>query len=518
MMSNCPTCGKVVDPLRARSVGVRDGKVVGYCSAECAAAAETRPTRVPSGVPKPQAAYDSGPVIEVIHEPASGVVTSAADTRDEKKKDKKAEKAAAKEAAKKRKDTPVATPVVAAVTVPITKPKDAAAKAPIVEAAKAGESTPSMKRARRDSTDAKAAWDWLDDEPADPAGSVRDGASNVKSKRGTLVLVLLLVIVGAAVLGYFRWYKRSQEAAATATDAPTTVGSANGSALLEAVDAAPAKSGRSAAIERATTVLRGYLEAGTPRVRREAAAALARTKDPRALDVVRSLLAAAGRRVATNENQISSDQLEKLELARVLARAGDRDALDVLVKSLNTQYSREVRVEAGRQLAKLGDRRAIPPLSQLMSIKTYKIGAAEQLAIMRDPDGLAILDGVRADKASSADDKARATIALGMSGRGDMVPELEKLLAAGESKAQAAIALASLGQETARPKLVELLGVSSLRLSAAAALRTLAPARDLSEHLPPLEEAMAAAKDMEQINAAETILVLVGDPAWSAGS
>lgn len=517
MMSNCPTCGKVVDPLRARSVGVRDGKVVGYCSAECAAAAETKPVRVPSGVPKPQAAYDSGPVIEVIHEPASGVVTSAADARDDKKKDKKAEKAAAKEAAKKKKDTPIATPVVAAVTVPITKPKDAAASSPAMAAVKAGESTPSMKRARRDSTDAKSSWDWLDDEPADPAGSKNDGDSNVKSKRGTLVLVLLLLIVGGAVLGYFLWYKPSHDAA-TAADAPTAVGSAVGSADILTVDAASAKSDRSAAIERATTVLRGYLEAGTARVRREAATALARTKDPRALDVLRSLLDAAGRRVASNENQISSDQLEKLELARVLARAGDRDGLEVLVKSLNTQYSREVRVEAGRQLAKLGDRRAIAPLSQLMTIKTYKIGAAEQLAIMRDPDGLAILDAIRADKDSSADDKARATIALGMSGRGDMVPELEKLLAVGEFQTQAAIALASLGKEAARTKLVELLGVSSLRLSAAAALRSLAPARDLSEHLPPLEEAMAAAKDMEQINAAETILVLVGDPAWSAGS
>jgi HEAT repeat protein len=326
----------------------------------------------------------------------------------------------------------------------------------------------------------------------------------------------LLVIVGGAVLGYFLWYKPSHDASAAA-DAPSSVGSAEGAVPVDTVDAAPAKSDRSAAIERATNVLRGYLESGTTRVRREAATALARTKDPRALDVVRSLLDAASRRSATNESQINSDQTEKLELARVLARAGDRDGLDVLVKSLNTQYSREVRVEAGRQLAKLGDRRAISPLSQLMTIKTYKIGAAEQLAIMRDPDGLAILDAIRADKDSSADDKARATVALGMSGRGDMIPELEKLLAAGEFQTQAAIALASLGKETARPKLVELLGVSALRLTAAAALRTLAPARDLSEHLPPLEQAMTAAKDIEQINAAETILVLVGDPAWSAG-
>lgn len=36
-MTPCPICQKPVDPLRARAVGVRDGKVVAYCSAGCAA-------------------------------------------------------------------------------------------------------------------------------------------------------------------------------------------------------------------------------------------------------------------------------------------------------------------------------------------------------------------------------------------------------------------------------------------------------------------------------------------------
>lgn len=124
-MTSCPTCNKPVDPIRARSVGVRDGKVVAYCSAECAAAAESRPVKSPvaptatpvAATPTPVAAkptpvaakpaplpatpspakskrggggkvkaaasdYDSGPVIEILHEPASGVVTSAPDRRD----------------------------------------------------------------------------------------------------------------------------------------------------------------------------------------------------------------------------------------------------------------------------------------------------------------------------------------------------------------------------------------------------------------------------------------------------
>src|SRR5664279_345258 len=118
-MTNCPVCGKAVDPIRAPAVGVRDGKVVSYCSREHALEAESRPVIMPvpaknragsepafripdadqkknakdketketkekdkakkrtpaSGIAQPSALYDSGPVIEIIHEPASGVVT-----------------------------------------------------------------------------------------------------------------------------------------------------------------------------------------------------------------------------------------------------------------------------------------------------------------------------------------------------------------------------------------------------------------------------------------------------------
>lgn len=47
MNTSCPTCTKPVDPLRARHVKVRDGKVVAYCSAVCEQAAETKPTAIP---------------------------------------------------------------------------------------------------------------------------------------------------------------------------------------------------------------------------------------------------------------------------------------------------------------------------------------------------------------------------------------------------------------------------------------------------------------------------------------
>ncbi len=46
-MSACPTCGKPVDPLRAPAVSVRDGKVVGFCSKECADAGQSRRVAAP---------------------------------------------------------------------------------------------------------------------------------------------------------------------------------------------------------------------------------------------------------------------------------------------------------------------------------------------------------------------------------------------------------------------------------------------------------------------------------------
>ncbi len=64
-MTACPACGRPVDPLRARAVGVREGKVVGFCSAECARSMESKPTAIPTGTTP---SLDSGPVIEIISE------------------------------------------------------------------------------------------------------------------------------------------------------------------------------------------------------------------------------------------------------------------------------------------------------------------------------------------------------------------------------------------------------------------------------------------------------------------
>jgi hypothetical protein len=96
--ATCPVCGRAVDPLRARAVGVKDGRVVAYCSAECQQKAEGKPRVIedkdlavrvtvrtpPKGlpaveVPAAMSAADSGPVIEVIREASEPAETNLAD-------------------------------------------------------------------------------------------------------------------------------------------------------------------------------------------------------------------------------------------------------------------------------------------------------------------------------------------------------------------------------------------------------------------------------------------------------
>jgi hypothetical protein len=74
--SACPVCGRPVDALRARAVGVRGGKVVAYCSVDCQRMAETPAGGVPvpaASIPRTVADLDSGPIIEIIREKSEPV-------------------------------------------------------------------------------------------------------------------------------------------------------------------------------------------------------------------------------------------------------------------------------------------------------------------------------------------------------------------------------------------------------------------------------------------------------------
>lgn len=256
------------------------------------------------------------------------------------------------------------------------------------------------------------------------------------------------------------------------------------------------------AVTKARDMLVKNLGSESPRVERVAAAALARTGDTQALAFLAGALAK------------ETSDVSRLDLAYALARAGDKKGIDALVAGLQSQR-RDVRIQAGQQLALVGDKRAAPVLAGYLDVSQLRLGAAEKLAVLADPAAVKALDAVRADPKSTADEKARATIALGIAGRSDVIPEIQALLEDVHFNAFAASALAQLHDASAKPVLVEQLAVPSLRVEAARALRRLEPALDPAPYLPQLLAALASQKDTEQIQTAEAILLLAGDAGWS---
>ncbi|HTR54249.1 MAG TPA: HEAT repeat domain-containing protein [Kofleriaceae bacterium] len=455
----CPTCGKPVDPLRAPAVGVRDGRVVGFCSKECVAEAVTAPIprnppravsqagvaaklkkTPPTGVPKSMADLDSGPVIEIVHEPASGVVTSSADARV------------------------------------------------------SNSGAASSRRAETDGAIQIADTGHVDDyiEPDEP-----------RRGRGTLVFLLFVLVLAAAGAAayHFGYLDRflDRDRASAATPAARPVAPVEPPAAPAPPPVAPAE-----ALDRARAVLRAELKPDVPpRMQRLAATALSRTGDAQAI----AWLAGA---LAKEQSAIT-----QLDIAYALARAGDKRGTDALVAALGSPR-RDVKGEAARRLALLGDTRATPTLDEFLEYSQFRLGAAESLAHLADPKALDILDKLRADPKAIADDRAAAAIALGTAGRTDVADSLRELLADARFNAFAATALAGLHDPSARPVLVKQLAIPSLRVGAARALRELDPKLDPVPLLAPLVAALASTKDTEQVQAAEAILVLAGPPAWSA--
>lgn len=451
-MMNCPTCGKPVDPLRAPAVRVTAGKVVPYCSKECASAAESQPVRiaptkvvrVPSDeLPKPAKTKtpatgvpeaDSGPVIQVLHEPATGVVTSAADPR--------------------------------------------------------------QGRAR---SNARAETDGAI-QIAD-TGHIDDFVSYEEPRSKALLVVLLLLLVAAIgggvayFLGYFDEYlgRNNQVATSKTVESPKPE--------PVAIDAPPPVT-PAQAIERAKSVLREQLKSNSPRVQRVAAAALARTGDA---DAIQQLVVALG---------TETSDTAKLDTAYALARGNDKRGVETLLAAISSG-KRDPRLVAGRRLALLGDKRALRALESYLDVSQLRLGVAEQLALIGEPRAIKALEEVRADATSVPDEKARATIALGNAGRTDVAPALRELLTDDRNNAFAAIALANLHDEAARPVLVKQLAIPSLRVHAARALRRLAPDADIKQYLPPLLAALDNNRDTEQVQIAEAILLLAGPATWS---
>jgi HEAT repeat protein len=563
--TTCPTCGKPVDALRAPAVGVRDGKVVSFCSRECANAnvpdsprppvrmptdpqvvtksgpmqpraksephvpATPKPGTPPAGViaaeaaaaksgkvRAPQPEIDSAPVIEILHEPASGVVTSAPDKRTE--------------------DVPEIKPKLVARkgSEPLDKQdddddddEDDDDELERLRPSAADSSTTRLRkdRDRRDSLNAKQAIDWLDDEPAEPvragsSSSLGDEDEDVEPARGSgrgviTFLLVMLVLAGGGIAAYKYVYLPRQKPATapptkpeplpTQTMSPTPtpdhpVGS--GSSVPTPQNPAQDNEKVKAAVDKSRAVLKTYLTSDSARVQRVAAMALARTGDDAALTLLAGML------------EQEQDEGPRLDIAYALARGGDKRGVDRLVAALNSTR-RDIKLQAARLLALLGDKRAEATLASFLEVEQLRLGVAEQLANLADQRAIDALEAIRKDEKASPDDKARAAIALGIAGKQDMTKELHALLEDKRFNAFAAAALAKLHDHAARPVLLRQLDVPSLRVGAARSLRTLDPDLIPLPQLGPLVDSLASLKDTEQIQVAEAILLLAGPASWS---
>jgi hypothetical protein len=214
-------------------------------------------------------------------------------------------------------------------------------------------------------------------------------------------------------------------------------------------------------------------------------------------------------------NSPANNDIARLDLAYALARGGDRRGAVVLGAALGAPRG-EARDEAARLLALLGDHRAVPHLLDLLAVEQRRLGAAEHLAHLAEPHALKVLDQLRSDPRRSADDKARAVVALGVAGRSDVADELRGMLGDPHFNAFAAAALAGQGDRAARSVLEHQLASPPLRVLAARALRRLEPAIDPRPLLPPLLDVVRAGRDIDRIPAAEAVLLLAGPAAWSA--
>ncbi|MDX2090264.1 MAG: HEAT repeat domain-containing protein [Kofleriaceae bacterium] len=462
---------------------MRDGKVVAYCSTECARAAETKPTVMPAAI---------APAADKQPEPAATPEVKADGKGDAKSKGegKREAKVDAKVDAKAE---PKAATNADAKSSAKSEPADATStpsQTPSVQARAKSEGEPARTEKAAGVASAPAAARIAD----------VDDTSDESPRKSRLPVVLATVVVlgGAGAFLVYKYLIAPKPSAVTRAPKQVT-------APPPAVDAAPpavAVPSAADAVTRAREVLTQGLTAGTPRIQREAAAALARTGDAAAIEVLATALAT------------ETTDAAKLELAYALARGGDKRGFEALGQGL-TSPRRDTKLEAGRLLAQLGDKRAVHTLENYLAVTQLRLGTAEVLANFAEPRAVDILEKVRADEKTSPDDRARATIALGIAGRTDVTPDLHALLKVEGFNAFAASALARLRDPAARPVLVGLLAFPSLRVEAARSLRVLDPTADLTAERATLLAALASEKDTVQLQVAEALLLLAGDAAWS---
>ncbi|HEX2692158.1 MAG TPA: HEAT repeat domain-containing protein [Kofleriaceae bacterium] len=563
MTTSCPTCHKPVDPLRSRFVAVQDGKVVAYCSAECATPAERAdgppaasgealpwagvptlsapssdgpprpsipaPGPAPGPTPGDPIFVDSGPIIEILREPASGDVTEGKGSiagqglRDSLARGTpRGVTRAGDERTVPRTDSPGERP--RSPSEPASHDAGAVRTTSALGSAPVGPSS-----ARRDHGFATS-----------PNGDV----ARPRKRRTSLVLFsVLLPLAAVGGLAYQYLVPHNLSAAAKVLPVPAAAAAQVATAepprppALAAVAAVPTASATvidvAAAVEQARATLQANLAATSPRLSRIATAALARMHDPTACDALAAQLGLVGThdrvpRPGASEasgadrpstpppvRPSETSDIARLDLAYSLARCGDPRGNGALAAALRSPRT-DVRDEAARLLALLGDHRAIPHLIDVLAVSQRRLGAAEHLAHLAESHAIKVLEQIRGDAKASSDDKARATIALGIAGHADVAAALRDMLGDSHENAFAAAALVELKDGAARSVLEHQLDSPMLRVRAARALRRLDPTLDPTPILPRLLEVLRTGRDIDRIQAAEAILLLAGSPSWSA--
>jgi HEAT repeat protein len=326
-------------------------------------------------------------------------------------------------------------------------------------------------------------------------------ASTRRRGRGALFAVSGVVLAGGIAVLALEVYPSmagSDHRPARPEPAASAPRAAAASAETTAPAVADAPSDHETLHDAAVAELRALEKSTSPRVRRLAAQALARTAEPAALELLRTML------------RDEPSQLSKIQIAYALGRAGDAQAVTDL-RAMLTAERRDVRLDAARSLVQLGDDSGARALRAMLDIDTHRIGAAGLLARLGDQEGLEVLRAEATSKQASAEARMRAAVALGRAGDASVRPQLVEILADRRYNVGAADALAALGDPAAVEALDAQLALSAVRVPAALWLRRMKK----QVNLQPLALAIESGDEASRVSAAEALLVLTGPDAMA---
>lgn len=319
------------------------------------------------------------------------------------------------------------------------------------------------------------------------------------SPRRTALLIgcAAIAITGITILVVPGLFPGKTKPSDRATSALTDVAEPGAGGPKQPVDSAALEADKhalpSAAVLRRAAIeeLESHLLAGGTRFQRLAGIALARIQNPSAVARLTELLA------------IEDSDLSRIDIAYGMALGGESKGRDYLVNELKNKR-RDVRIDAARRLAELGDDAGRKTLVQMLSVRSHRLGAASVLAMLDDAEGLAVLSKTLNDKGETDENRMRAAVGLGRAGDQSARELLLEILHEGRYVVDAAGALAALGDKEAVPALERQLELSAMRVAAAESLRAMGAEVDLTI----IATAMTSANEDGRIAAAEAILIL----------